>query len=381
MPSSETPSNAATHSPSTAGHYHAVIPQGLDGHRYTVVRKLACGHRSSTWLARGNPRPTIAPKRSKELPRAQYCAVKIYTVSASKRAETEEVPILQLVSGRTEKALPMYYHHFWEESPDGKHLCVVILPTSTSIRVMQHEQEDHKLAVHAVQKIVYEVVEALKYLHGVGIMQGGLKAENIAFITWSDLEVPEPIPTTEPQCQPLEHTFVFKKRKPGSVLGWVMHLTNFGHSQRNGYKPEEMYDYYSAPETLLSNPSCSPATDIWMLGYMAFNLLTGTLPFKTESTPSQILSQMFCALSEAPASLPQAFKDDPKMEGVDAIAEQDCVPLWEALVKALHGSDVAEAASFIKACMRMNPEERLSAKELAKHKWLSCANACECCYW
>ncbi|KAH6879387.1 hypothetical protein BKA70DRAFT_1447972 [Coprinopsis sp. MPI-PUGE-AT-0042] len=216
--SAETPYNALPHSPSTAGHYHAVIRKGLDGHRYTVVRKLACGHRSSTGLPEGNPGPRSPPSDPRSSQGPNTCAVKIYTVSASKRAETEEVPILQLVSGPHREGTPDVYHHFWEESP------------------------------------------------------------------------------TE------------------------------SNSQRNGYKPEEMYDYYSAPETLLSNPSCSPATDIWMLGYM------------------------------------------------------DCVPLWEALVKALHGSDVAEAASFIKACMRMNPEERLSAKELAKHKWLSCANACECCY-
>ena len=40
-------------------------------------------------------------------------------------------------------------------------------------------------------------------------------------------------------------------------------------AQQSNYEPEKKGDYSFAPETLLQSASCSPQTDIWMLGYMA----------------------------------------------------------------------------------------------------------------
>jgi hypothetical protein len=43
----------------------------------------------------------------------------------------------------------------------------------------------------------------------------------------------------------------------------------FPAAQQSNYEPEKKGDYSFAPETLLQSASCSPQTDIWMLGYMA----------------------------------------------------------------------------------------------------------------
>ena len=47
-----------------------------------------------------------------------------------------------------------------------------------------------------------------------------------------------------------------------SSLGFLW----FKIAQHRSFKPELGVDYLSAPETLLQEASCSPQTDIWMLG-------------------------------------------------------------------------------------------------------------------
>jgi len=41
-----------------------------------------------------------------------------------------------------------------------------------------------------------------------------------------------------------------------------------------------------------------------------------------------------------------------------------------SLSDVLHEDDVVGAAAFIKACLRMDPEKRVSAKEASENEWL-----------
>lgn len=54
------------------------------------------------------------------------------------------------------------------------------------------------------------------------------------------------------------------------------------------------------------------------------------------------------------------------------------VPLEAVLrdCKALPEEDIAHVASFIRACVRLDPGERASASELLHHKWLLGAWSC-----
>jgi hypothetical protein len=122
-----------------------------------------------------------------------------------------------------------------------------------------------------------------------------IKAENIYFSTVTQINRLKPILDSEPPpirkikkfttviSQPLQHSFNWNDKKK-VVADWPIHLDGFENgraflhllqfvgvlmvfiAQHRSFKPEPGVDYLSAPETLLQEASCSPQTDIWMLG-------------------------------------------------------------------------------------------------------------------
>jgi hypothetical protein len=290
------------------GHYPAEIHQKLNGDKYKIIRKLGYGPRSSTWLV----------LRAHD---SEYFAVKIFTVAASDRAKTVELPIIKGVdkisrSGSLE--LPTFHGSFWEESSVGSHICFAMNPLSTSVENLQRDAENQRLPVHVVQRIIWSVSNSLNGLHGAKIMHGRtffiydlfhfgvsianplleIKAENIFFSTATQIEHLQPVLDSEPApktlkvkkhntilSQPLTHNFKSNDKKK-VVVDWPIYLDNLGHgkacrlfsvlapwdfydaliTQQWNYKPEKNEDYLSAPETLLQGASCSLQTDIWMLG-------------------------------------------------------------------------------------------------------------------
>ena len=149
-------------SPSEGGHYPAAIHQKLNSDKYEIIRKLGYGPRSSTWLVLRAQDPG-------------YFAVKIFTVAASERAKTVELPIIKAVdkvsrSGSLE--LPTFHGSFWEESSAGSHLCFVMNPLSTSVKDLQRDAENERLPVHVVQRIVRSISNSLNGLHNAKIMHG-----------------------------------------------------------------------------------------------------------------------------------------------------------------------------------------------------------------
>jgi len=142
------------------GYYPAAVHQKLNGEQYQIVRKLGYGSRSSTWLV----------ERARD---NEYFAVKIMTVAASEQAKTTELPIFKSVASIRDNILPVFYGSFWEQSGAGSHLCIAMNPLSTSVHSLQLDAEYQRLPVHAVQRIVFTVVGALRALHDIDIMHGG----------------------------------------------------------------------------------------------------------------------------------------------------------------------------------------------------------------
>jgi serine/threonine protein kinase len=156
-------SEQGTHFPAKIGHVLNDRP-GVDDHsKFTIVRKLGTGSRSSVWLVRNTS--------SKE-----YYAAKIYTVEASAHAERVELPILKKVNSIGSKdELPTLRRNFWEggENDSAKYFCALFDPTSTSVLDLLQQTEEGRLPLRAVQKIVRMVALGLKGLESARIMHGG----------------------------------------------------------------------------------------------------------------------------------------------------------------------------------------------------------------
>ncbi|KAF8812799.1 kinase-like protein [Phlegmacium glaucopus] len=352
------------------GYYPAVIHQKLNGDKYEIVRKLGYGPRSSTWLALrvDNPR---------------YVAVKIFTVAASEHAKTG---YSNPQCSEQNRSCPGSSEMSWRFL-GGKQRWIASLRRDEPIE--QLRAKNQRLPVHAVQRIVYTVSCSLKGLHGANIMHGRIKAENVYFTTGVQIEYLKPVLDSEPApttlkinnyttilSQPLPHSFKWNNKQK-IVVDWPLQLHNLGHAQQGEYKPEKNEDYLSAPETLLQEASCSPQTDIWMLGCLTFNLLTGNAPFYSNGNTSKQIGAMCAALED---DAPEEWLSDNKMKNYNAEDHGLVTSLEAGLSDALHEDEAAAASAFIKGCLRLDPQKRFMAEDCLDHEWLEMANACSCMF-
>lgn len=93
-------------------------------------------------------------------------------------------------------------------------------------------------------------------------------------------------------------------------------------------------------------PSYDEKADVWSLGVLVYEALTGVQPFFADTVPDMIALQ---ALSFTRFSLPES-------PFPDFISKQQLSP---------------NAQAFISAALTLNPSHRPSTAELLKHPWLS----------
>jgi eukaryotic-like serine/threonine-protein kinase len=138
-----------------------------------------------------------------------------------------------------------------------------------------------RLAVRDVVRILHEVAEALEYAHGLGVIHRDIK--------------------------------------PGNVLMQGTHalVTDFGVSKAisaamptSGYTSAGMAigtPAYMAPEQIAADPAADHRMDLYALGLLAYELLTGEVPFK-EASPQQTMAAQ---LTREPAPLEKSRGDIP----------------------------------------------------------------------
>jgi serine/threonine protein kinase len=185
---------------------------------------------------------------------------------------------------------------------------------------------DHLIAMGAYSekdaaRLVREVASALSFLHGIGIVHGDLKPENLMLST--------------------------KRKEDSSVK-----LVDFGcatdvedanydidpNSSNRGKTPA-----YCPPEILTKvRDPISPAMDIWSLGIILYIMLTGLHPFdlNANATDEEIESQ---------------------------ILSKQTPPLRDSPITAHLSSS---AIDVIEKCMTWNPKDRVTAFELLNHPWV-----------
>lgn len=120
-----------------------------------------------------------------------------------------------------------------------------------------------RIAVKDVVRILHEVAEALEYAHGMGVIHRDIK--------------------------------------PGNVLMQGSHalVTDFGVSKaisaampQSGYTSAGMAigtPAYMAPEQIAADPAADHRMDLYALGLLGYELLTGKVPFK-EASPQQTMA-------------------------------------------------------------------------------------------
>ena len=109
--------------------------------------------------------------------------------------------------------------------------------------------------------------------------------------------------------------------------------------------------------------------------FQTFKLLTGCTPFDAKGTMSDRIAEMRTVLQD---EIPEPWLSDSERKEYNGTTAGLVASIEKSLSESLHKDDVAAAASFIKNCLRLDPEKRLTAAACSAHSWLAEASLCSC---
>jgi serine/threonine-protein kinase SRPK3 len=198
------------------GFYPGSPGQKLKDGYYDIIRKLGRGRCSSTWLvsytvyvcfyfrclSASLTLPTRTDKKA-------YKAMKILTAKATEMIRCgmlNELDVLQTImtSHPYSAVLPRLRDHFFTTGPHGEHLCLVLDLLSTDVGAFRLSSPTKTLALHIVQKVAGDMVEALKELHSINIIHTGALTGPLMSRLFSDF--------TLNRCQARQHAFLVQSK-------------------------------------------------------------------------------------------------------------------------------------------------------------------------
>uniref|UniRef100_A0AAF5RVV9 Protein kinase domain-containing protein n=1 Tax=Wuchereria bancrofti TaxID=6293 RepID=A0AAF5RVV9_WUCBA len=173
-------------------------------------------------------------------------------------------------------------------------------------------------------------------------------------------------------CYCHQRRIMHRDLKPQNLLvsaEGIIKLADFGLARAVGvpvraYTHEIVTLWYRAPEILLGASRYSFGVDIWSVGCIFAEMAARTPLFKGDSEITQLFS-IFSIMSTP---------TEETWHGVSQLANyQEAFPQWKecCLDKALHGSMGSEDLKILKAMIKYNPAERISAKELLKNPYFN----------
>ena len=109
--------------------------------------------------------------------------------------------------------------------------------------------------------------------------------------------------------------------------------------------------------------------------FQTFELLTGRAPFDSKGTMSDRIAEMRTVLQD---EVPEPWLNDSERKEYNGTTAGLVASIEKSLSESLHKDEVVAAASFIKNCLRLDPEKRLTAAACSAHSWLAEASACSC---
>ncbi|KAF3972344.1 hypothetical protein ACB098_04G062300 [Castanea mollissima] len=197
-----------------------------------------------------------------------------------------------------------------------------------------------------LQSITIQCLEALKFLHGLGLIHCDLKPENILVKSYSRCEV--------------------KVIDLGSSCFETDHLCSYVQSRS-----------YRAPEVILGL-SYDKKIDIWSLGCILAELCTGNVLFQNDS-PATLLARVIGIIAPIDQSMLAKGRDTYKYftknhmlyeRNQETNRLEYLIPKKTSLRHRLPMGDQG-FIDFVAHLLEINPRKRPSASEALKHPWLS----------
>ncbi|XP_033734898.1 cyclin-dependent kinase-like 1 isoform X3 [Pecten maximus] len=261
------------------------------------------------------------------------------TVAIKRFVESEEDPLIKKIAMREIRMLKQLKHpnlvNLIEVFRRKKRLHLVFEYVDHTVL---HELERSPRGVNEdlVKKIVSQTLEAVNFCHIRNCIHRDVKPENILL----------------------------------SIENKVK-LCDFGFARVLTGPSDEYTDYvatrwYRAPELLVGDPKYGPPVDVWAIGCVFAELLSGQALWPGKSDLDQIF-QIKKTLGDLIASQKSAFSSNIFFQGLEIpnVEPEHYVPLELKFHKVS-----PNALDFMKNCLRMDPADRMTCEELLKHPYM-----------
>ncbi|MBK8258964.1 MAG: serine/threonine protein kinase [Polyangiaceae bacterium] len=216
--------------------------------RYRLIRTVGIGSQASVWVA-------------EHLALSTQVAVKLIDPDLAKRPDARErfkreaTAAAQLRSPHVVQILD----HGIEQAPEGDQPFIV-MELLEGEDLFQRLEKRHHLSVKDTAKIMTQIARALTRAHAAGIVHRDLKPENI-FLTHND----------DDEIVKVLDFGVAKVRDAAKVT-----------MQKTGVGTLIGTPHYMSPEQVKGIGEVDYRTDIWAFGVLAYQCVTGELPFDSE---------------------------------------------------------------------------------------------------
>jgi serine/threonine protein kinase len=197
-----------------------------------------------------------------------------------------------------------------------------------------------------LQSITIQCLEALNFLHGLGLIHCDLKPENILIKSYSRCEI--------------------KVIDLGSSCFETDHLCSYVQSRS-----------YRAPEVILGLPY-DKKIDIWSLGCILAELCTGNVLFQNDS-PATLLARVIGIIGSIDQEMLAKGRDTCKYftknhllyeRNQESNNLEYLIPKKSSLRRRLPMGDQG-FIDFVAYLLQVDPKKRPSAFEALKHPWLT----------
>lgn len=246
--------------------------QAALGEAYLLQRELAGGGMARVFLAeeRSLHRMVVIKVLSSEM--AAEVSSERFTREVQLAARLQHPNIVPLLTAGIAQDLPFY-----------------TMPYVTGESLVSRIREG-PLPIADVITLLKDVSRALGYAHTHGVIHRDIKPANV--LISGDAAVVTDFGIAKAIARSIE---------ANSPAGEIATLTQFGTSVGT--------PLYMAPEQAAGDPACDHRADIYSLGAMAYELLTGKAPF-AESTPQQL---WLAKMSKAPVAVTERRPDTPAL--------------------------------------------------------------------
>jgi len=257
-------------------------------------------------------------------------------VAIKKFVESEDDPLIRKIAMREIRMLKQLKHPNLVNLIDAfrrKRKLHLVFEYCDHTVLNELEEHPNGLSEQSIKKITYQVLRAVEFCH--------------------------------------QHNCIHRDVKPENVLvtkTGVVKLCDFGFARLLTGPGDEYTDYvatrwYRAPELLVGDTQYGPPVDVWAVGCVFAELLSGQALWPGRSDVDQ-LYLIKRSLGDLIRRHIDIFRNNQFFRGINI---PDCDQM-ESLDQRFLGTS-KQAMDFLKKCLVMEPEDRLTCTELLEHPY------------